>query len=272
MGNAWVYKKHYHWLTGDSPFSLRIGHAYYDRNYLCARFPALYYDTNLGSNFITGASGVFDSTQMYKINRGLRHLDGHIDTNLIEDILDSVAYMGEDRFNAKQMEFVRGYMSSDSRAGTINGIQANGSIPNGMIEIVKEFLANQFSAQEFDSLPQEIKFKVACAIVSIALNCRSYILGADGQGVEHSDTETEFVRMVFMLAYGIGDGVTEIGIDYLNNLGNLVLGVSRAYWEETIGACPAYEDRCVYKIERFQGFKSRNSVVLVKASRTPVQS
>ena len=36
---------------------------YYYRNYLASKFPELCFDTNLGSNFITGASGLFDSLQ-----------------------------------------------------------------------------------------------------------------------------------------------------------------------------------------------------------------
>ncbi|MEG6686220.1 hypothetical protein V1957_33220, partial [Pseudomonas aeruginosa] len=47
-------------------FSLRIGHAYFYRNYLASKFPELCFDTNLGNNFITGASGLFDSLQEYR--------------------------------------------------------------------------------------------------------------------------------------------------------------------------------------------------------------
>jgi hypothetical protein len=259
------YSSYYNFLCADdTPFSFRIGHAYYDRSYLNARFPALYYDTNLGSNFITGASGVFDSTQLYKINRGLRHLDGHIDTNLIEEILDSIAYMGDDILDVNGMMKMYELMKRDS-------LEIDKAIENdGIKTLVNTFLKKQ-CAHIDASLPDVIKHKLYCAILSIALNWRSFLLGADGQGVEHSDTTIESVRMVFMLAYRLSDTVgRNITADWLNGFSHFIRDISLEYWRATIGPAQLPESPAnIYRIERFQGFKAPNSVVLVKATRIP---
>ncbi|MDR1648598.1 MAG: hypothetical protein LBR88_11320 [Zoogloeaceae bacterium] len=263
-------KRYYDKLCkGKTPFSFRIGHAYYNRNYLSARFPALYYDTNLGSNFITGASGIFDSTQLYKLNSGLRKLDGHIDTNLIEEVLDSVAHIGRDRLNAKQrLEIVKLMSENTVTPDTLSSIIGNIDAESIKASI-KDFLGRCLSEPlKNKDMPHEMKFQILCSILSVALNWCSYLLGADGQGVEHSDTQAEAVRMTFMLAYGMCDGLELISAEWFNNIAELILNVSCAYWKETIGTGNMISpEQSVYKVDRFQGFKARNSVVLVKASR-----
>jgi hypothetical protein len=254
-------QSYYELLCKDNAtFSFRIGHAYYNRNYLSARFPVLYYDTNLGSNFITGAAGIFDSTQMYKVNRGLRHLDGYIDTNLIEEVLDSVAYMGDDMLDVAQIKNLDDFISKGN-APTIS-FPGNKDIKDAVDTFIK-YHHGIINVPEF---PREIKYRLMYSILSIALNWRSFLLGADGQGVEHSDTTIEFVRMVFMLAYRLSDERKNMEADWLNSFSHLIWDVSLGYWNETIGDANLPGDsKNVYKINRFQGFKARNSVVLVEA-------
>src|SRR5690606_8229331 len=87
----------YETLTGgDSLFALRLGHDYHYRSYMGARYPEVAYDTNVGSNAITGAAGLFPSVESYRINRGFRHLDGYIDTDVLQAAGNAVAYMGTD--------------------------------------------------------------------------------------------------------------------------------------------------------------------------------
>ncbi len=105
---------YYRRLLESDLFSLRIGHAYYYRNYLASKFPELCFDTNLGSNFITGASGLFDSLQEYRLNRGLRHLDGYVGTDQLDELSLAIAYQGEQRLDPQQMQYVHALAESQS--------------------------------------------------------------------------------------------------------------------------------------------------------------
>ncbi|WP_337223924.1 hypothetical protein, partial [Staphylococcus aureus] len=105
---------YYRRLLESDLFSLRIGHAYYYRNYLASKFPELCFDTNLGSNFITGASGLFDSLQEYRLNRGLRHLDGYVGTDQLKELSLAIAYQGEQRLDPQQMQYVHALAESQS--------------------------------------------------------------------------------------------------------------------------------------------------------------
>src|SRR5690606_37884107 len=91
-------------LTGDdSLFALRLGHDYHYRSYMAARYPEIAFDTNVGSNAITGAAGLFASVESYRLNRGFRHLDGYIDTDVLQAAGDAVAYMGTDALTQAQV-------------------------------------------------------------------------------------------------------------------------------------------------------------------------
>src|SRR5690606_40430328 len=76
---------------------------YHYRSYMAARYPEIAYDTNVGSNAITGAAGLFASVESYRINRGFRHLDGYIDTDVLQAAGDAVAYMGTDALTQAQV-------------------------------------------------------------------------------------------------------------------------------------------------------------------------
>jgi hypothetical protein len=208
---------------------------------------------------------VFDSTQLYKLNSGLRKLDGHIDTNLIEEVLDSIACAGDDVLDTKQLEILGNTTSPEISIDTI----VNGEIR----KTVNVFIKKQCECVESLHIPDGLKFKHYCSILSIAMNWRSFLLGADGQGVEHSDTTVEFVRMMFMLAYQLSDTVEQITASWLNVFADFIRDISMEYWKDTIGPVEFPKDIAnIYHIERFQGFKARNSVVLVKATRIPQQS
>jgi hypothetical protein len=120
------------------------------------------------------------------------------------------------------------------------------------------------ASQEF---PEDQRKRYRFLLLAFTLNWRSFILGADGQGVEHSDIEAEAVRMALILAYGLEIGAMPSDIGALvSDLANLIRDISAEYWKEMVGNC-TLENKSIYEIERFQGFKSPQSVVLVKAKR-----
>jgi hypothetical protein len=268
-----VEGKNYYQLlcdAGDNTtlFSFRIGHAYQDRNYLFSKFPALYYDTNLGSNFITGASALFDSAQLYRLNRGFRHLDGHIDTDILQKALDSVAYMGKDRLPDWRSQFIGSDWNGLDSENLLNQCGLLGSTRN----VAKTFLetAWELSADKLEAWRS--------ALIAIVLNWRSYMFGADGQGVEHSDVEIEAARMALMLAYGAdgykseeagGGGPSSaylvIPANFIIALAQFFQDLALEYWKYTIGNCntpnPPFGSHLA--IKGFEGFKSPRSVVLV---------
>jgi hypothetical protein len=246
----------------ETPYSFRIGHAYYDRNYVTSKFPELYYDTNLGSNFITGASGLFDSSQIYRLNNGFRHLNGQIDTDIIKEAMDAVAYMGVERLNREQMAL----FSNDDLVDTESGISDENleilgirKIEKGAVQkFLKDYWGNEFSG--------DLK-RNRHLLLALVANWRSYMFGADGQGVEHSDVETESARMALMLAYQLGDIFgDEIPAKLIEDIVLLFNSLSAIYWEDTIGSCKPSTGK-VYKIECFEGFTSPGSVIQVKAGR-----
>lgn len=95
----------YDWLDKDkgAAVAVRLGHAFYYRSYIAAKYPKVAYDTNLGSNAITGASGLFTSIEGYRLNRGFRHLEGYIDTNVLQAARNAVAYLGAEALTKAQI-------------------------------------------------------------------------------------------------------------------------------------------------------------------------
>ncbi|MDR1461752.1 MAG: hypothetical protein LBI68_01235 [Azoarcus sp.] len=251
-------------VSKPTPYSFRIGHAYYARNYVVSKFPALYYDTNLGSNFITGASGLFDSAQIYRLNKGFRHLNGSIDTDILEQTMDRVAYMGIERLNEEQIALV----SKNENQISNEDYKKLGIVEETTIEYVRVFL-NTLCWGE--NPPDENLKRHRTLLLALIANWRSYMFGADGQGVEHSDIEVEAARMALMLAYRLsGEFKGEIPADLIQNLSKLFYLISKKYWEETIGECSAPESLSKYTVENFHGFKSPHSIVLVKAERKKI--
>ena len=245
----------------DTPYSFRIGHAYYDRNYVVSKFPALYFDTNLGSNFITGASGLFDSAQIYRLNNGFRHLNGQIDTDIIDQTTGRVAYMGIERLNKKQMDLVKKELIDGEDYKQLGLIGATKDAANILLD---KYWGNP-------SPPDENLKNYRRFLLALVVNWRSYIFGADGQGVEHSDVEVESARMALMLTYQLIDVFEKINLEIpikerIEDLAEFFRSISEAYWNLTIGDC-SLSTLSEYKIEKFHGFKSPQSVVLVKAGR-----
>jgi len=239
-------------------FSFRIGHAYYNRNYMVDKFPALYYDTNLGSNFITGASALFDSAQIYRLNRGLRHLDGQIDTNILEQAMNAVAYVGPDRLTNEQANYaIDDHLSLE----TLEKF--------GLIGTTAQCAVNLLASHWNSSNPANIHRRRL--LLSIVTNWRSYIFGSDAQGVEHSDVMIEAIRMAIMLIYelsSVSDN-TSISINLIQEFIQFFNELSLEYWKETINQNAALQNTTPqkYKIYLLDGFKSPHSVIRVKVKK-----
>ncbi len=284
-------------------YQIRIGHAYYDRNYLGSRFPDLYYDTNLGSNFITGASGQFDSAQFYRLNKGLRHLNGYMDTNVIDRMRSQIFYMEESDLALDQISFARSIaikvIGGDIDVGKA-ALAALGNDENGdasaqkkaiqellrinndpdstytdkLVSYIKKIAdlyhlgIQNWGNIKSSSTKKELVLNASVSIVSAALSWRSYILGADGQGVEHSDVQAELARMTMLMTYGLDFGFETVSEDLIKANYTLIREISKAYWIETTDLKiddPQWNaiKNDYQTITRFEGFKSPDSVVHV---------
>lgn len=140
-----------------SGLAIRAGHALHYRNYLLQRAVPeqakntlqLNCDTNLGSNFITGASTLFPDIESYRFNKGLRKLDGVFDYEYMDKL--KAALLGQ--ISAEKLQKVR--------------------------EAPKQSENND----------EDLK----------AL-ARSLLIGADGQGMEHTDIQIEAMRQAILLS------------------------------------------------------------------------
>lgn len=243
---------YYRRLLESDLFSLRIGHAYYYRNYLASKFPELCFDTNLGSNFITGASGLFDSLQEYRLNRGLRHLDGYVGTDQLKELSLAIAYQGEQRLDPQQMQYVHALAESQSGFDEL-GEHLPGT-PGWAKPALEQFFASQCALYRSEE-DRYFQFEAYRRLFAQVLNWRSYLLGADGQGVEHSNVQDEAIRMALLLNYAAADRHGRVPVASLENAQRLLVQLGSAYWEETIGAVDLagapHRDR---ELQRFEGF------------------
>lgn len=243
---------YYRRLLESDLFSLRIGHAYYYRNYLASKFPELCFDTNLGSNFITGASGLFDSLQEYRLNRGLRHLDGYVGTDQLKELSLAIAYQGEQRLDPQQMQYVHALAESQSGFDEL-GEHLPGT-PGWAKPALEQFFVSQCALYRSEE-DRYFQFEAYRRLFAQVLNWRSYLLGADGQGVEHSNVQDEAIRMALLLNYAAADRHGRVPVASLENAQRLLVQLGSAYWEETIGAVDLagapHRDR---ELQRFEGF------------------
>ncbi len=263
---------------GDTPYAFRLGHAYYYRNYVAARYPQLAFDTNLGSNAITGASGLFGSIEGYRINRGFRHLDGYIDTNVLEAAGNAVAYMASEALTPAQ---VRLFVDLSEQERSLDAVlaDARGEIEAQLKVVLGPIYVEQFYYDKYCALALKLssrdvagsaalRYQVLARVLTLFGNWRSYLLGADGQGAEHTDIRLEFLRMCLLLAYGLlPTGHKEVGVDLLDELQGLLLEIGGRYWKTTIdpGATFVVTPSDV-RLESFDGFKAPDSVAAVRRS------
>lgn len=271
----------YQFFSGSQQFAFRLGHAYYYRNYMAARYPLIAFDTNMGSNAITGASGLFDSVEGYRINRGFRHLDGYIDTDVLHQAGNAVAYLGANALEQPQVEkFIAMVRAQSSLADVLND-QTNqtwlkGQLIAGMGPICTnanvagyymfyEALVLQLAEQ---STTKSYWFATLTRVLTLFNNWRSYLLGADGQGVEHTDVQDEFLRMVILLAYQLlPAGQTRVLDETMLSLQELVVMIATDYWRTTVNTSLVLAPGEALGLQTMYGFKSPASVVTLTRSK-----
>lgn len=272
----------YQLLTADeSPYSFRLGHDYYYRNFMAAKYPVIAFDTNLGSNAITGASGLFKSAESYRINKGFRHLDGYIDTDVLVAASNSVAYMFSDSLTQEQIEF---FFDVSKLEGTMEAVLAKGGVIeaiHGYLQAALGPLARFVDKNDYQryvrlvtgivgaSTQASVRYQAMTRVYAVFQNWRSYLLGADGQGVEHSDIQDEFVRMVLMVAYNLLPvGQTVLSTDTLFDLQGLLVLMAHCYWLDTVGEIREELSWATRNIEKLEGYQAPASVLSLQ--RGPV--
>ncbi|ELT3994615.1 hypothetical protein ACXVSK_32010 [Pseudomonas aeruginosa] len=242
-------KSYYEWLTNKEIFTIRIGHAYYYRPYIAYKFPKIHFDTNLGSNFITGSSTLFSSSQEYKINRGLRHLNGYIETEKLRQL--------EDR-----LFFPRPHEAESAGHNDQN-------LPKTCPPKVTEAIYKYIKSNPFFCTPSPQNEAAIAQASDVASNWRSYILGADGQGVEHSNMQHEFIRMIAMLTYRQHNSERRIPAIVIEAIQDLLIDIAKIYWEETIGPVGTSDSTKRHTIEHLEGFIAPHSIIHIKTKEKP---
>jgi len=261
-----------------TPYAIRLGHDYYYRNYMAARYDQIAFDTNLGSNSITGAAGLFTSVESYRINRGFRHLEGYIDTNVLHAASVSIAYMGADTLSQLQIEL---FMDVSRGPGPMDDVLGQSAVavaikaqlqialgpvcPPNMVDGYYAIYAALVGQIVGETTSRAIRYQALSRVFTLFRNWRSYLLGADGQGVEHTDIQDEFLRMVILLAYNLLPiGQERIESVSLALLQELLLTISAAYWQVTIAGGDIVPQFARLDLDAVDGFKSPASVVTVR--------
>lgn len=268
----------YRLLAGDdTPYAFRLGHAYHYRSYFAARYPRIAFDTNLGSNAITGASGLFGSVDGYRINRGFRQLDGYIDTGVLEAAGDAVAYMASEALTPEQVRlFARLAASERPLADAVEDARAEveAQLAEALGPIYAEgayfgrYLALVGTLAPGAGRTAALRYQILARLLALFGNWRSCLLGADGQGAEHTDIRREFLRMALLLAYGLlPTGHARVEVALLDELQQLLLDIGGDYWRMTVdpGLELAAGDSDL-RLEAFDGFKAPDSVVTVRTA------
>lgn len=270
---------YYDVLTADgSLFAFRLGHAYYYRSFVAARYPRIAFDTNLGSNSITGASGLFASAEGYRLNRGFRHLDGYVDTDVLTTVSDKVMFMGPEVFDESQLSALMTLArTSKSLADLLNNGQQtlSGLITAAMPPAMKS-AANYdafkalVTAMVGSSTSPAVWFAALTGALNVFINWRSYLLGSDAQGVEHTNVQDEFLRCVLLLIYNLAPFGTSPAdaVAVGKQLQALVTGISETYWQTTVGPL-AGNSSGPQTTATIAGYKAPASVVTVTRPLPP---
>lgn len=266
----------YEWLAAPgTPVAVRLGHAYYYRNYIAARYPLVAYDTNLGSNAITGASGLFNSIEGYRINRGFRQLEGSVDTNVLQAVTNAVAYMASEALTDEQIAFLTKASAADknlkeileSSAGWIH-TQLQNALGGIYDDLNKDYFFESYCTlvrqTVGDASTGALRYQAMSRVLTLFQNWRSYLLGADGQGIEHTSIQHEFLRMLILLAYSLlPTGQTRVDSDLLLKLQYTLIRIAENYWRHTVGPAEFLPELSAYNLE-IVGFKSPDSVVTLR--------
>jgi hypothetical protein len=273
-------ENYYQLLTGrHSTYAFRLGHDFYYRGYVGSKLPKVAFDTNLGSNAITGASGLFWSADDFRINHGFRHLEGYIDTGVLDAANDAVVYMGVDALSEIELQNLWLMASEGDRLSEILDNERNREKIIGMLRAALGPIAAEVSdayalycrlaLDLAGRSPVRTLWLRAMANALVAFhNWRCYLLGADGQGVEQTDLQDEFLRMLLMVAYQLlPGGQTAVNEGLIDTLQTLMLTLAGAYWATAVSPALPQRADAQRPFERFEGYKGPSSAVVIERGR-----
>lgn len=265
---------YYELLTANaSLLGFRLGHACHYRSFVAAKYPFIAFDTHLGGHAVTGAPGWFASTQ--------GGLDGYVDTDLLRVASDRLMFTGLQALSAAQIAQL---MSLVRDAATLTDLFVAGkpviqeqlaaamALIASVANLDRAYAAFQALVEALagDSGVRSVWFAALCRALNLFINWRSYLLGSDAQGLEHSDIQDEFLRTIVLLAYDLVP--FEASASSQGNVGaqlqQLVASVSAAYWQATVGPLAAFAGTRQITAS-IAGYKAPASVVTVTRKPSP---
>ncbi|MGD6066195.1 hypothetical protein QUU95_22620, partial [Xanthomonas citri pv. citri] len=133
-------------------------------------------------------------------------------TNAIQELSDRVMYAGVRSLDRSDVQALL-ELSRTCKDGDDFMDQVGAALPTllgkAMAPIYDARAANEWSdcfgvlleAMIGLSASRAVWFDAATRVLSLFANWRSYLLGCDGQGVEHTDSRAEYLRCALLMAY-----------------------------------------------------------------------
>ncbi|GKX59724.1 hypothetical protein [Leminorella grimontii] len=255
------------------PFSICIGRACQARSFLSKKYPKIHFDTGLGSRPAVGAAGGCSSAQIYHLDQGVLHLDGLVDTNELQPVMNAVAYAEESAFSPLALQKIGAFTDAFNAMSEgeiekgireyINTYQYDTGIMLCLVPAMKDILKEIKKLD--DKIPSCGRKGIFLAAFALLHNWRSLILGAYGQGVAHTDIQKESARMALLQTYSIlhaeVPGLVEA---LLPKVSQLIAAAASASWERSIGKINHREQRSNLALVKFEGVRAPESIVYIK--------
>ncbi|MGJ7904631.1 hypothetical protein [Lysobacter sp. 1R34A] len=233
---------YYESLTANtSLLGFRLGQAGHYRSFIASKYPFVAFDTRPGGDAIVAAADRFAPAGDWR-------LDGYIDTDRLRAANERWMYAGAQALSATQigqlMKLVRDAATlADLFVGGRPVLQEQLSAATALIASVanldRAYAAFQALVEALvgDSPLHSVWFAALSRVLNLFINWRSYLLGSNAPGVEHSDIQDEFLRTVVLLAYELVpfDASAPTQASLGAQLQQLVASVSAAYWQATVG-------------------------------------
>ena len=168
----------------------------------------------------------------------------------LKELSLAIAYQGEQRLDPQQMQYVHALAESQSGFDEL-GEHLPGT-PGWAKPALEQFFASQCALYRSEE-DRYFQFEAYRRLFAQVLNWRSYLLGADGQGVEHSNVQDEAIRMALLLNYAAADRHGRVPVASLENAQRLLVQLGSA-WEKP-SAPSTWPARPIgTELQRFEGF------------------
>ncbi|MGO1000467.1 hypothetical protein [Lysobacter sp. CA196] len=258
---------YYELLTANaSLLGFRLGDACHYRSFVAAKYPFIAFDTHPSAGFASAEGERFD---------------GYVDTDVLRAAADTLMFAGLQALNgiqiAQLVSLVRSAASLDElfvagKPVIQEQLAAAMALIGSVANLDRAYAAFQTLVETLvgDSGLRSLWFAALTRVLNLFINWRSYLLGSDAQGVEHSDIQEEFLRTVVLLAYELvpfdasAPGQANLGVQ----LQQLVASVSAAYWQATVGPLAGLAGTRQITAA-IAGYKAPASVVTVTRKPSP---